>query len=105
MRRLVCTCATALLYVACGSPPPRIGIVLDGDGERGAMLAASDVNAAGGIRGQKLELRILRGRSSTSARDALAAAESLATDPTIVGDVGHTNTAARLAAAPVDNEH
>jgi branched-chain amino acid transport system substrate-binding protein len=95
-----------LLAAGCGSPAPfRIGIVLDGDGERGATLAMNDVNDAGGIRGRRLELRILRGLSSTSANVALTAAESLVTDPTILAVVGHTNSSASLAGAQVYNEH
>jgi len=106
MRRFLCLLTTALLGVGCGSPPPlRIGIVLDGDGERGATLAANDVNGSGGIGGRHLELRILRGLSSTSAKVALTAAESLVSDPTILGVVGHTNSSASLAGAQVYNEH
>jgi branched-chain amino acid transport system substrate-binding protein len=106
MRRLLWLLTGVVLSSGCGSPQPiRIGIVLDGDGERGATLAASDVNAAGGIRGRPLELRILRGLSSTSAKVALTAADSLANDPTILGVVGHTNSSASLAAAQVYNEH
>ncbi|MEP6622509.1 MAG: branched-chain amino acid ABC transporter substrate-binding protein [bacterium] len=92
--------------IGCSSPPPvTIGIVLNRDGERGALLAVDDVNAAGGIRGRRLELRIMKGSSSTAARDALVAAESLALDPAILGVVGHTNSAASLAASQVYNEH
>lgn len=96
----------ALLAVACGAPAPiRIGIVLNSDGERAAMLAAADVNAAGGIHGRPLELRVMRGLSSTFSRDALMAAESLATDQSVLGVVGHTNSAASLAASQVYEEH
>ncbi len=104
MRRILAVAAAGLLASACKSPGrPIIGIVLDGDGERGAQLAADDINAAGGIRGQALELRFLRGQSSTTAKVALAAAESLATDPAIVAVVGHTNSSASLAAAQIYN--
>lgn len=94
----------ALLCSGCGSPPPpRIGIVLDQDGQRGATLAAADINAAGGIHGQPLQLRILSGLSGTQAPVALAAAESLSNDPNILGVVGHINSNASLAAAQVYN--
>ena len=106
MRRLLLLAISCSVGVGCGSPRPiRIGLVLDGDGERGAILAANDVNAGGGIRGRPLQLQILRGLSSTSAKVALAAAESLAADPTILAVVGHTNSSASLAAAQVYNEH
>jgi len=106
MRRLLLLSIFCAAGIGCGSPKPiRIGLVLDGDGERGATLAANDVNASGGIRGRPLQLQILRGLSSTSAKVALAAAESLATDPTILAVVGHTNSSASLAAAQVYNEH
>jgi len=106
MRRLLWLLAGLVVSSGCGSPNPiRLGIVLDGDGERGATLAANDVNAAGGIRGRPLQLRILRGLSSTSAKVALMAAESLSIDPNILAVVGHTNSSASLAAAQVYNEH
>lgn len=106
MRRFSTFLAGAILAAGCGSPAPlRLGIVLDRDGERGAILAASDINAAGGIRGRPLELRILRGLSPTSAKVAFMAADSLALDPTILAVVGHTNSSASLAGAQVYNEH
>jgi branched-chain amino acid transport system substrate-binding protein len=95
----------ALLCLGCGAPSPiRIGVALDVDGIRGATLAADEVNAAGGIDGRRLELRVMQGQSSTLARDALAAAQTLATDPGVLAVVGHTNSAASLAAAQVYNE-
>ncbi len=99
-------CLGVLLLHGCGSPQPLgIGVVLDDDGARGALLAAKDINAAGGIRGQPLHLHVIRGLSSTSARDALTAADSLATDQDMLAVVGHTNSSASIAAAQVYNEH
>lgn len=81
----------------------RIGIVLDEDGIRGATLAADRINASGGINGRRLELTSVTGASSTKARVALQSAERLAADPTILAIVGHTNSAASLAASQVYN--
>src|SRR5260221_3740861 len=67
-------------------------------------MAADDLNAGGGINGRRLEHRVVNGLSSTSAKDALTAAESLATDATILAVVGHTNSNASLAASQVYNE-
>lgn len=81
----------------------RIGIVLDEDGIRGATLAADRINASGGINGRRLELTSVSGASSTKAQVALQSAERLAADPAILAIVGHTNSAASLAASQVYN--
>ncbi|MEX2177888.1 MAG: branched-chain amino acid ABC transporter substrate-binding protein [Gemmatimonadaceae bacterium] len=92
------------LAAACGSREPiRIGIVLDGDGIHGATLAAADINASGGIDGRALELRLAGGQTDNLARNALAPAESLAADLSILAVVGHTNSAASLSAARIYN--
>ena len=89
---------------SCGDPAPyKIGLVLDEDGLRAATLAADAVNASGGINGRRLVLRAMGGAGSTAARIALAAAESLATDATVLAVVGHTNSSASLAASQVYN--
>lgn len=92
------------LLTACGSPQPlRVGIVLDGDGVLGAQFAADDINTAGGIKGRPLELRVLSNLVGSVARESLTAAETLATDPSVLVVVGHTNSAASLAAAQIYN--
>ncbi len=97
---------TLALLAACHDPSPvRLGIVLDHDGYRGALLAAKDINDAGGVAGRRVELRILHGLSTRSARDAMSAAEDLTSDPSILAVVGHTNSRASVAAARVYNEH
>jgi branched-chain amino acid transport system substrate-binding protein len=78
-------------------------VVLGGDGSRGAVLAAEDVNAHGGVNGHRLELVQLTGASSVSARVALAAAESLAMNDRVLAVVGHTNSGASLAASQIYN--
>jgi branched-chain amino acid transport system substrate-binding protein len=92
--------------VACGrtdTAPLRIGVVLDYDGLRGARLAAADVQAAGGIGGRPLELVVMPTGPATTAEPAIRAADSLATDPRVLGVVGHSNSAASLAASQVYN--
>lgn len=95
---------TTLALASCRRDAPyRIGVAVDEDGIRGADLAAAQVNAAGGINGHMLELRSERRTSSTSAQIALASAERLASDPSILAVVGHTNSSASLAASQVYN--
>ena len=99
---LVVACA---LLVACEEThePYRIGVVLEEDGVRGAQIAADALNARGGIDGHPLELVPVTDSSSTTARVALRAAESLVSDPTVLAIVGHSNSSASLAASQVYN--
>lgn len=82
--------------------PYRIGIVLDRDGMHGATIAAREVNASGGISGHPLELRVTQA-GGIQAKEAIAAADSLAADPSILAVVGHTNSGATLAASQIYN--
>lgn len=79
------------------------GVVLDGDGMRGATLAMEEINSRGGINGHPLALRNVGGAGSTKARLALETAQRLAADPTILAVIGHTNSSASLAASQVYN--
>lgn len=81
----------------------RIGIVVTDEAVVAAQLAATRINATGGIRGRPLELRIIAGGSSTRASAALAAAEELSNDSTVFGIVGHSNSSASLSAAQIYN--
>lgn len=90
--------------MACTSKEPiTFGVVLDSDGVRGATVAMEAINARGGIDGHPIALRNVGGASSTKARLALETAETLAGDPAILAVVGHTNSAASLAASQVYN--
>jgi branched-chain amino acid transport system substrate-binding protein len=92
------------LAAACDRGEPYIiGVVLGGDGARGAGLAAQDVNAHGGVNGHRVQLVLMSGASSVSARVALAAAESLTSNDRVLAVVGHTNSAASLAASQIYN--
>ena len=94
----------SVLAIACDRTSSyRIGVVLDADGIRGASFAAQAINSAGGIHGHRLELVTMPGASTTSASVALTAAERVASDPTVLAVVGHTNSSASLAASQVYN--
>ena len=77
--------------------------MLSPEGAIAAELARDDVNAAGGIHGRPLELRIMPMAQSASAALAIAAAESLAADPRVAAVVGHSNSSATLAASQIYN--
>ncbi len=93
--------STALLLVACARPEqPRVGVVLGAEGVRAAKLAVEALNSHGG---RPIGLRALSDAFGASAQIALQGAESLATDGTVLGVVGHTNSSASLAASQVYN--
>lgn len=99
--------ATALVFAACRPVEPvRIGIVLSSDGVAGAELAVAEINESGGIRGRPLALRVIAAAGSTTmARPAIVAAESLSLDPNVMAVVGHSNSSASLAASQIYNAH
>ena len=81
----------------------RFGIVVTVEAVVAAQLAASEINASGGIQGHPLELQVIAGGSSTRASLSLAAAEELSGDATVIGVVGHSNSSASLSAAQIYN--
>lgn len=70
--------------------------------QRAADMAVAEVNAAGGVDGRQLKL-VVRD-DSTKPQRAIAIATELVADPNVVAVVGHLNSAATLAAAPVYND-
>lgn len=68
---------------------------------RGAQLAVDQLNESAGIGGRPVELVALS--DSASSRRAVTVAESLYNDPSVLGVVGHVNSGATLAAAPIYN--
>lgn len=64
----------------------------------GAELAATEINAAGGIGGRPLRLRLVDDQADGDR--AIAVADSLYADERVVGVVGHVNSGAMVAAAP-----
>ena len=94
----------APMAAGCRSHEPvRIGVVVTDEAIVAARLAATRINATGGIHGHLLELRVVTGGSSTRASPALAAADELSRDPTVFGIVGHSNSSASLSAAQIYN--
>ena len=92
-----------LVLAGCRADAPVIGVAVDGDGVPAARMAAADVNAAGGIDGDSLVLHVEPGEAVTSARRAIRLAEALADDRAVVAVVGHSNSAASLAASQIYN--
>lgn len=109
MRRAV---ALALIAggVGCagGNEPVALGLVGPLSQPRGlsmrlaAQLAVDEINRAGGVRGRPLVL-VLQD-DSAQAEVAVGAARALSANPAVVAVVGHLNSAATLAAAPIYNE-
>jgi branched-chain amino acid transport system substrate-binding protein len=66
---------------------------------QGIELAASEINAAGGIGGRPLEIRWAD--DGASAHDAVSTAERLVADRAVLGVIGHMNSDPMLAAAPI----
>jgi branched-chain amino acid transport system substrate-binding protein len=70
---------------------------------QGIELAVSELNAAGGIRGRPLEIRWTD--DGASGHDAVATATHLVADRSVLGVIGHMNSDAMLAAAPIYDGH
>jgi branched-chain amino acid transport system substrate-binding protein len=68
---------------------------------RGAELARDRLNAAGGIDGAMLELVAVT--DSANAQRAVSVADGFYNDPSVVAVIGHVNSGATLAAAPIYN--
>ena len=100
----------ALLVGGCSQPKPvKIGFVagltgrladLGGGGRDGALLAAEELNSAGGIKGARVELLLRNDKSDTLV--ALQADRELL-DAGVVAIVGHVISSTGLAAAPLMN--
>jgi branched-chain amino acid transport system substrate-binding protein len=104
LAQLTLLALTAWTTTACRSKETvRLGIVVTGEAVVAAQLAASEINASGGIQGHPLELRVIAGASSTRASLSLAAADELSLDSTVIGVVGHSNSSASLSAAQIYN--
>lgn len=66
---------------------------------RGAEIARDQINAAGGVRGKPLEL--LAVSDSADPEQAVTVAERFLGDPNVLAVLGHSNSGALLAAAPI----
>lgn len=90
--------------LGCESPAPfHIGVVVGNDGALGARLAAADVRAAGGVHGRDVELVVIPHEFATAAAPSITTADSLAADPLVIAVIGHSNSAASLAASQIYN--
>ncbi|HSJ25663.1 MAG TPA: ABC transporter substrate-binding protein [Longimicrobiales bacterium] len=100
MRRRI-VLSLLLLLPACGDPAPeRVGVVVSGLPSRAAELAA---DALADDAAPPFELTVVR-RDPISADTALAVAEMLAADARVLAVIGHSNSAASLAASQVYNQ-
>lgn len=103
--RMVVLAVVTSLAASCGEPGAfRVGVVVDGAAAQAAELAAAAVNAEGGIRGRPLELTFLSAHSPADPEAAIIIADSLARDRSILAVVGHSNSAASLAASKIYND-
>lgn len=68
----------------------------------GIRLAVDERNAAGGVLGQQVEF--VQFDDAADPKQAVAVAQKIASDPTIVGVVGHMNSGTTKAASPVYHE-
>ncbi len=103
--RLLLAALLLLALAACADQPPiTIGAVLNSEGQTGAQLAIAELNESGGVRGRRFALRVVEGGASTFAGPALAAAESLSADATVIAVVGHSNSSASLSASQIYND-
>ena len=99
--------AAALALAACSAPGGPIAIGLAGPFSqprgasmlRAAQMAVNQVNAKRGIRGRKVELRVVD--DSGNEDTAVRVAEQLYADPAVVAVVGHLSSGTSLAAARV----
>jgi len=99
--------AAALALAACSAPAGPIAIGLAGPFSqprgasmlRAAQMAVNQINAKRGIRGRKVELRVVD--DSGNEDTAVRVAEQLYADPAVVAVVGHLSSGTSLAAARV----
>lgn len=71
--------------------------------KNGAELAAAQINEAGGIDGKQVEIVIEDDKGDSS--EAVTVANKFASNKNILGVVGHFNSSATLATAPVYNKN
>jgi branched-chain amino acid transport system substrate-binding protein len=97
--------ATALaIVVGCADPAPfRIAVVEGNGAHQAAELAAEDINAAGGIRGRLLEIVVVIEPEDVTPQNAIATADSLASEPGVLAVIGHGGSGTSLAASQVYN--
>jgi branched-chain amino acid transport system substrate-binding protein len=106
-RRSILPLVAAVGLAACGREAGPVVLGLTGpfseargrSMRRAAELAVAEINARGGVRGRRLDLRVLD--DSASEDVALRVAQTLRDDPAVVAVIGHLTSGPTLAAAPV----
>jgi len=103
--RLIRSIASAtLVLLACSKQTPlRIAVVGGYGSPLGAVLAAQDINASGGINGRQLEVGIVEEGTLVLPQQALATAESLSADRRVLAVIGHGESGTSLVASQVYN--
>lgn len=101
--------AAAMLAPSCGSKPARVlvGIGLATNNHDAIRLAASEINADGGIGGVPLELTGVDDpgiKSSFNPAHVLAWADRMVKTPGLIAVVGHSDSALTISAAPTYNK-
>lgn len=96
--------ATAVPTACADAPRPVIAITTSAAYVDAALLAVADFEAAG-VGAQIPVDTFLRPERSNQAMDALRTAEEFVSVPGVVAVVGHSNSAASLAASQIYNEH
>lgn len=113
--RLLAACGLAAALVAPaaaqGSAPYRIGALLDVTGgasflgkpeQNAVVLAIEQVNAAGGIRGRKVELVFEDAKSTET--DSVLGARKLITQANVAALIGTSRTGGAMAILPIASE-
>lgn len=98
-----------LLVAACAREPRpvRIGIALAEAGQTAGRIAIADANAdpRTARSGLRFEAVVYTQAGTIDPFTAVALADSLVDDPRVLGVVGHSNSAASMAAAQIYNRH
>jgi branched-chain amino acid transport system substrate-binding protein len=90
---------TATIRIAAVAPITGAQAEVGQDLVNGERLAVDEVNAAGGVLGRQLELVVFD--DAADPKEAVSVAQKIASDPTIVGVVGHMNSGTTKPASPV----
>lgn len=96
--------ATAATSACADAPRPVIAVANSSAYMDAALLAIDDFEAAGMAGGSFVDT-VLRPERSSQAMAALRTAEEFVSTPGLVAVVGHSNSAASLAASQIYNEH